>query len=206
MTSPTALIEALPLGTWLYWSLLLAITTASLVFAALAASKRLFAWVAAGLLVLAIVFASLGSSHPPFGVTALLALLCIALAIVGGSPAVIVTLGLAGGENPAGRHGGILVRASGVDTAAIDTAAIETAAKREVLRGGSTIGILERLAVAAAIVAGHPEAIALIVALKGVGRFTELDAAEARERFIIGSLVSLVWGCASAAVFVIALN
>jgi hypothetical protein len=48
---------------------------------------------------------------------------------------------------------------------------------------------------------GFAEAIAVVVAVKGVGRFTELDAAEARERFIIGTLVSLVWACACGAVF-----
>lgn len=201
MTSPDVFTTTLHVGAWLYWSLLLASTAAALVFAALATTKRLFTWVAAGLLVLSLVIASLGSEHAPFGVNVLLALLCIALAIVGGGPAVMLTLELAGGENPAGNHGGILVRAAGETTGAI-----ETGTKREVLRGGSTIGILERLAVAASVVAGHPEAIALIVALKGVGRFTELDAAEARERFIIGSLVSLIWGCASAAILVVALS
>ena len=74
------------------------------------------------------------------------------------------------------------------------------------LRGGQAIGLLERLAVAGTIVAGFPAALAVIVAVKGVGRFTELDAAEARERFIIGSLVSLIWACASAAVAVLALR
>lgn len=185
----------------LYWTLLLATAAASLVFATLAAKRRLYVWVAAGLLAMAIVVAALGLEPAPTEVAVLLALLCIALAMVGGSPAVILTLGLAGGENPAGDHGGILVQ-----TARTQTGAPGTDAKHEVLRGGSTIGILERLAVAAAIIAGHPEAIALIVALKGVGRFTELDASEARERFIIGSLASLIWACASAALFVIALH
>ena len=42
---------------------------------------------------------------------------------------------------------------------------------------------------------GLPEAIAIVVAIKGVGRFSELAAAEARERFIIGTLSSLLWAC-----------
>ena len=33
------------------------------------------------------------------------------------------------------------------------------------------------------------------MAIKGVGRFSELAAAEARERFIIGTLSSLLWAC-----------
>lgn len=199
--TPTIFVAAPELGAVLYWTLLLALTAASLVFAALATTKRLFVWPSAGLLVLALVTATLGSASAPSGVTVVLALFCIALAVVGGGPAVVLTLGIAGGDNRAGHHGGILVLAHGDETGAIDTSS-----RHEVLRGGSTIGILERLAVAAVIIAGHPEAIALIVALKGVGRFTELDAAEARERFIIGSLVSLIWGCASAAILVITLG
>ena len=73
-------------------------------------------------------------------------------------------------------------------------------AVREVLRGGTTIGYLERIAVALGIIAGFPEAIAIVVALKGIGRFSELAAAEARERFIIGTLASLVWACLVAGV------
>jgi hypothetical protein len=60
---------------------------------------------------------------------------------------------------------------------------------------------LERFASAGAIMAGFPEAIAVLVAIKGVGRFTELEASEARERFIIGTLTSLIWACVCAGVF-----
>jgi hypothetical protein len=171
----------------LYWIVLLALTAGSLVFAVLALSKKNLAYYSGGLLVLALVLAALRFTPAPAGVGVLLSLLCIALAIVGGGPAVNLALGLAGGGSPAGDHGGILVGAN------------EEKPRREVLRGGATIGILERLAVAASIVAGHPEAIAVIVAVKGVGRFTELDASEARERFIIGTMMSLIWACASAA-------
>jgi hypothetical protein len=54
------------------------------------------------------------------------------------------------------------------------------------------------LAVAGAILAGFPEALAVVVAIKGVGRFTELASSEARERFIIGTFASLIWACACA--------
>ncbi|SKB01890.1 hypothetical protein SAMN06295879_3378 [Agreia bicolorata] len=70
----------------------------------------------------------------------------------------------------------------------------------EVLRGGTTIGVLERLAIAGAVIAGFPEAIAVVIAIKGVGRFSELAASEAKERFIIGTLASFVWACACALV------
>ena len=67
----------------------------------------------------------------------------------------------------------------------------------DVLRGGRWIGILERLATAGAILVGYPAAIAVIVAVKGLGRFPELRAgAGVSERFIIGTLASLLWASA----------
>ena len=74
----------------------------------------------------------------------------------------------------------------------------------EVLRGGTTIGLLERLAVAGTLLAGFPEGIAVIVAVKGVGRFSELADSATRERFIIGSLVSFIWACAATGVALLA--
>jgi hypothetical protein len=40
----------------------------------------------------------------------------------------------------------------------------------------------------------------MIIAIKGLNRFAELENAAARERFIIGTLVNLVWAglCAAA--------
>jgi hypothetical protein len=37
------------------------------------------------------------------------------------------------------------------------------------------------------------ETVVAVIAIKGLGRFTELDSSAARERFIIGTLVSLLW-------------
>ena len=71
-----------------------------------------------------------------------------------------------------------------------------------VLRGGAWIGYLERGAVAATLLAGFPEGLALVLAVKGVGRYPELrDAgrgADAPEEFIIGTLASLSWAAAAA--------
>ena len=64
---------------------------------------------------------------------------------------------------------------------------------REVLRGGWLIGYLERLAIVAAVVLGRFEIVAAVIAVKGLGRFSELDNAAARERFIIGTLTSIIW-------------
>ncbi|MCC9206144.1 hypothetical protein [Arthrobacter sp. zg-Y769] len=68
-----------------------------------------------------------------------------------------------------------------------------------VLRGGLAIGVLERLAVAAAVLADEPVAIAYVVAVKGLGRYAELkETPAAAERFIIGTLASMLWAVAVA--------
>lgn len=68
--------------------------------------------------------------------------------------------------------------------------------KPGVLRGGLLIGILERCAAALAILMNEPVAIAYIVAIKGLGRYAELkETPAAAERFIIGTLTSLLWAC-----------
>lgn len=69
-------------------------------------------------------------------------------------------------------------------------------APEDVLRGGTWIGVLERLAVTGAVLIGYPAAIAVVIAVKGLGRFPELASAHgASERFIIGTLASLMWAC-----------
>jgi hypothetical protein len=73
-------------------------------------------------------------------------------------------------------------------------AAAEPVSSARILRGGAIIGILERLAVCLAVLAGQPVAIAYVVAIKGLGRFAELKATPvAAERFIIGTLTSMLW-------------
>lgn len=77
----------------------------------------------------------------------------------------------------------------------------------QVLRGGAWIGALERIAVFAALLAKSPEGVAVVLAIKGLGRYPELgrDSGSAAgqavaERFIIGTLASFIWaaGCALA--------
>ncbi len=91
-----------------------------------------------------------------------------------------------------------------------DAGQVEKAAA--VLRGGAWIGVFERTGVFAALVAGWPEGIAVVLGLKGLGRYSELKAEGARsesapaltggvaERFIIGTFCSVLWaaGCAGA--------
>lgn len=74
----------------------------------------------------------------------------------------------------------------------------------EVLRGGAWIGALERLAVFGCLLADQPDGVAVVLAIKGLGRYPELRAAAeagggratlsaVAERFIIGTLVSFLW-------------
>lgn len=71
----------------------------------------------------------------------------------------------------------------------------------ELLRGGLWIGLLERIAVTACVLADHPEMIAVVVALKGLGRYPELRAHEgASERFLVGTFASLLWAVAIGAI------
>ncbi|MCQ4118497.1 hypothetical protein [Rhodococcus tibetensis] len=64
------------------------------------------------------------------------------------------------------------------------------------LRGGRVIGLLERAAVAAAILAGWPEGIAVVLAVKSLARYPELREPHASEQFIIGTFTSVLWAIA----------
>jgi hypothetical protein len=84
-------------------------------------------------------------------------------------------------------------------------AADSVARAGDILKGGAWIGALERLAVFAGLAAGFPEGVAVVLALKGVGRFPELRAdgaggGAATERFIIGTFTSVLWAAACAGV------
>lgn len=71
-----------------------------------------------------------------------------------------------------------------------------------VLRGGTWIGVLERLLITGGILVGMPEVIAVVIAVKGLGRYPELRETEPElrggvaERFIIGTLASFLWAAA----------
>lgn len=74
------------------------------------------------------------------------------------------------------------------------------AAAANVLRGGAWIGMLERLAIFATLIAGYPEGLAIALALKGLARYPELKATTsgAAERFIIGTFTSVLVAAAAA--------
>ena len=78
---------------------------------------------------------------------------------------------------------------------------------REVLRGGMWIGILERVGLTAAILAGRFELAAVVVAIKALGRYPEIRENPAvSERFIIGTLTSLLVAAACGAAGLAALS
>ena len=120
----------------------------------------------------------------PGGTTVLAYGLGAALAVVGGGPATALLFRLVDRDSPT------------------DDDSIQGAAA--VLRGGLWIGLLERAAVFAALVSGFPEGVAIALAVKGLGRYPELRAPGAAERFIIGTFASVLWASACAGVVLIA--
>ncbi|MGW9628664.1 hypothetical protein [Microbacterium sp. NPDC055521] len=109
----------------------------------------------------------------------------IGAATLGGNPFTRRALDIATGKRVRETEdGGILI---------IAAQHADPAHARTLMRGGTVIGYLERICTVLAIAVGFPEAIAAIIAVKGIGRFPELAEAEARERFIIGTLASLLW-------------
>lgn len=189
------------------WSALMLFLTAATALSVLAflRPRAAYLWFAAGTLGVAVMAAATISEpaqRPGFG--PLVTILAFTVAVFGGSPAASTALDVAMGTVAPGLHGGIIVTER--PTPDERRQGIVAGARREVLRGGLTIGILERIATAGTIIAGFPEGLAIVVAVKGVGRFTELESPEARERFIIGTFASLIWACAAALVVHLALR
>ena len=183
------------------WSALMLALTAAATLSVLAylRPRAAFLWFATGTLGIALMAAASISEPSGLGFAPLVTILGFTVAVFGGSPAASTALNLAmGGTVAPGIHGGIIVTER--PSPAEQRQGVVAGARREVLRGGLTIGVLERVASAGAIIAGFPEALAIVVAVKGVGRFTELESPEARERFIIGTFASLIWACAAALV------
>lgn len=106
-----------------------------------------------------------------------LGLFAAVLAVAGGSVVTTAVFDLIDAQSTAGSVGSI--EAAG-----------------EILRGGTWIGALERLAVFGSLAVSMPGGVALVLAVKGLGRYPELRSGKrpaAAERFIIGTLVSVLW-------------
>jgi hypothetical protein len=131
-------------------------------------------------------------------------------ALLAGLLAVAAALAWAGGEAAEGLAEGVAVAAvlaavtgGGPVATAVLAAADPRAAgvsggpqDPEILRGGAWVGVLERAIVAATLLAGSAEGLVVLAAVKGLGRYAELRAPAAAERFIIGTLASALWAAA----------
>lgn len=127
-------------------------------------------------------------------------------------PVVIVCVGLAVGASAVG--GGpltlaILRRASSSTLPRIrEPGRPDPTPPEDLLRGGAWIGTLERIAVTATLIAGWPEGLAVVLAVKGLARYPELRSpgAGASERFIIGTFTSVLWAAACAVTVLLLLS
>jgi len=122
---------------------------------------------------------AVGARPATGGARSAVAALTVATALVGGGPIASSVLRLADHGRHTGQPG---------------------PADPNVLHGGAWMGALERLAVSASLLAGWPEGIAVVLAVKGLGRYPELRVAAAAERFIIGTFASVLWAAACAGV------
>ena len=73
----------------------------------------------------------------------------------------------------------------------------ENTAESSPLRGGLWIGLLERGAIVSTLWASWPEGIAVVLAIKGLGRFSELKNHKSAEQFILGTFSSSLCACAA---------
>ena len=178
------MLSAAPILIVLGWFLFTVCPIAAAVTAVVAWRRpnRIVTLLAVALLAVSLLAASLPPVAAPAIVTSITTIAVLVAGVAGGSPVVRALLDRTAFDDQEGPHGGIVV------------------GDRELLRGGEVIGLLERLAVAGAIVAGVPEALAVVIAIKGVGRFTELENGAVRERFIVGTLSSWIWAAAAAGV------
>jgi hypothetical protein len=126
------------------------------------------------------------------GIATLAAVLAGAAAVLGGGPLTTRVFAAVDAQTPSSGSGPDPIEAAGA-----------------VLRGGAWIGALERGAVFASLAVGMPEGVAIVLALKGLGRYAELQtqASEgAAERFIIGTFTSVLWAAACAGVLALTLR
>lgn len=113
----------------------------------------------------------------------------VAVGMLGGGPLTVLMLRWASRSGDAGRTDDV----AGPDRGG-DPAIPGRSEQRPGLRGGTWIGLLERAAVTACLAAGYPAGIAIVVAVKGLGRYPELrEHPDSSERFVIGTLTSMIW-------------
>lgn len=151
---------------------------APLALAAPRSPRWMSQWAAPIVVALALAVAALAASATTpvtgFALAATL-VLCVAAATTGGAPLVLAAFRIARRQPDAGS---------------------DQRPDAGPLRGGRIIGLLERAAVAASILAGWSEGIAVVLAVKGLARYPELREPHASEQFIIGTFTSVLWAIA----------
>ncbi|MFD4367582.1 hypothetical protein [Rhodococcus sp. NPDC058521] len=145
-------------------------------------TARVPAWVSPAVGVVSLAVAALAATGAaPVSGFALGATLvvCVAASATGGAPLVLAAFRVARREHDSG-----------------EPAPEQASPDPGPLRGGRIIGLLERTAVAVAILAAWPEGIAVVLAVKGLARYPELREPNASEQFIIGTFTSVLWALA----------
>ena len=133
--------------------------------------------------------------HP--ALVALVVVLALLVSTAGGWAVTRLVLHLAArssdaGEPLTGPDGAVLLRGKLTQSDGPDGVRAQA-----VLRGGTWVGLLERLATTSALLVGEPTAVAVVVAVKGLGRYPELrENPGASEPFVIGTFASLLWSAA----------
>lgn len=122
----------------------------------------------------------------------------VALATIGGGPVASAILAHVKKTADADARRELALEYSSEELAAMATEPALPSLKIPQLRGGKWIGLLERLAIAGALAAGYPAGIPVVLAVKGLGRYPELQIGNA-ERFIIGTFASLLWAAGAGA-------
>ncbi len=153
------------------------------------------------------------ANKPVLGRTSLLVGIIAAEVLLTGTVAVLAAIGDPLGAPWSWLAVGIAAAAAGVTggTVALTVLALAdssnrpgtTRVQRTVLRGGAWIGALERFATLGTLLAGWPEGLVAIVAVKAFARYPELSTGQATgaiERFIIGTFTSLGWAAVCAGI------
>jgi hypothetical protein len=164
-----------------------------------------------GAVVLAVVLAVAGllawvTDGAPDGVVQGAALAAVLAAVTGGGPVATAVLQAADphGTTAHWPHTPLPGTAPTAPIPAHPVPSPSGPADPDILRGGAWIGVLERAAVAGTLLVGWPEGLAVVLAVKGLGRYNELRSTPAAaERFIIGSLASALWAVACVGVAVL---
>jgi hypothetical protein len=151
-------------------------------------SRRLDAmpwWVAAGVPALGLAVVAMLASGAESG-SDYAGVIAVVVGVLGGGP--VATAVLRGAQR------------SGVPNVSYPVETLEPGEPETGLRGGLWIGAFERAAIATSLLVGQPAGIAVVVAIKGLGRYAELKAPGVAERFIIGTFASFLWAAGAAGV------